>query len=142
MGGYGMGPGMMGGYGMGPGMMGGGMGYGHGPGYGMGYGPGYGLAGLNLTDEQRKNVNKLLDGQQKVHHNAMGKIMEQNSRLRDLYSQEKWDANAIAAAYDEISKQRSVMIRSRIDTRNKIYDLLTPQQRQQFRRSSEPVPES
>lgn len=144
--GHGMGPGMMGGYGpgagggmgpgygMGPGMGGYGMGPGFGGGPGMGYGRGYGgLAGLNLTDDQRKAINKIMDDQQKAQYDAYGKIMQQNSKLRDLYSQDKWDANAITGAYDQIQKQRLAMLRSRIDARNKIYDVLTPQQRQQFR---------
>jgi Spy/CpxP family protein refolding chaperone len=67
--------------------------------------------------------------------------MELRSRLRDLYGQEKWDANAIAGVYDQIGKLHGDMVRARVDARNRIYDLLTPDQRRQYRQWGDPVPE-
>lgn len=136
--GYGMGPGMGPGMGgMGPGM-GYGMGYGMGPGMGgmgpgYGYGYGYGLAGLNLTADQQKTINKLLDDHRKQHFEFASKLADQQARLRDEYLKEKWNADAITKIYDQMADVRRQMIRSRIELRNQIYDRLTPEQRQQFR---------
>jgi Spy/CpxP family protein refolding chaperone len=131
--GGGMGPGMMGG-GMGPGMMGGGMGPGMGGGYGM-------LSALNLNDQQRKEVGKILDDHQKRRYELMGKNIDLQSRLRDLYGQEKWDANAIAGVYDQMAKVHTDLIRSRVEARNRIYNVLTPDQRRQYRQWGDPVTE-
>jgi len=81
---YGMGPGMMGGYGMGPGMMGG---YGMGPGM-MGYGP---LGSLDLSDEQRTKINKIIDAEHKQHWAIMGQMMEEQNKMRDLFSADEPD---------------------------------------------------
>jgi Spy/CpxP family protein refolding chaperone len=138
--GYGMGPGMMGGgpgYGMGPGMMGGGPGWGMGPGMmGPGYGAGpWGLARLNLTDDQQKAINKIVDDHRKRQHDLLGKMAEHQARLRDQYQREKWDADAINKIYDQMADVRRQMIRSRVEMRNQIFERLTPEQRQQFRRT-------
>lgn len=141
----GMGPGMMGGmgpgygagpdWGMGPGMMGPmGPGYGAGPGMMRGYGAGpYGLARLNLTGDQQKAVNKIVDDHRKRQHDLIGKLADHQARLRDQYQREKWDADAITKIYDQMADVRRQMIRLRIEMRNQIYERLTPEQRQQFR---------
>lgn len=118
-------PGDCPGHGMGPGMMGG-MGPGHG---------GMGLAGLELNDEQRKAINRIVDQNRKRQHELHGKLGDLQVQLRDEYQQEKWNADAIIKIYDQIADVRRQMIRSRIEMRNQIYDRLTPEQRKQFRRT-------
>lgn len=142
--GYGMGPGMMGGYGggygMGPGMMGGyGGGWGMGPGmmggcgmHGM-MGPFWG-SGLNLTDAQQAKVNKIMDSTRKQHWALMGSIMDQQARLRDLYSAVKPDETAIGAAYAEIGKLHGQMYDTMVDAQKQMYAVLTKEQREQLRK--------
>ena len=145
--GYGMGPGMgmmYGGYGMGPGMMGG---YG---GTGMtGMGPGMGMMGgacgpmgmmgmgplgmLDLSGDQRTKINKLFDDERKKHWGIMGKMMEEQSKLRDLYAADEPDPKKVGAVYGEIAKLRQQMIESHIQTTNQAQALLTKEQREQFR---------
>ena len=128
-GGYGMGPGMMGGYGgygMGPGMMWGG-GYGMGM---MGYGP---LGSLNLTDEQRAKINKIYDAEQKQHWATMGQMMEQQNKLRDLYSVEEPDPKKVGAVYGQIAKLRQQMLESDVRASNQVQQVLTKEQREQLR---------
>jgi Spy/CpxP family protein refolding chaperone len=152
--GYGVGPGMMGGcpgfgYGMGGPMMGGGMGGMMGPGMGgmmgpgmMGYHYGYGALGaLNLSDTQRKEIGKIADEQQKRQYELMGKGMELHAKLRDLYAQDTWDANAISGVYDQMAKLHGQMVRARVDARNRIFNLLTLDQRKQYRSWGDPLPE-
>jgi len=145
-GGYGMGPGMMGGgYGMGPGMMGGGYGYGMGAGMGMmgggyGMGPGmmgggygYGMGMINLSDEQRTKMNKTMDDERKQHWAIMGKMMEQQNKLRDLYAADKPDPKKVGAVYGEIAKLQQQMIETHLQATNQMQDVLTKEQREQIR---------
>ena len=129
--GYGMGPGMMGGgYGMGPGMMWGG-GYG---GYGMGPGMmGYWAYGqLNLSDTQRENINKILDQERRGHWAIMGRMMDQQEKMRDLYEHEQPDPKAVGAVYAAIAKLRQQMIETHVAAQNRIDQLLTKEQREEL----------
>jgi len=147
MGGYGMGPGMMGGYGgygmgpmgmmggmMGPGMMGGGYGgmgmMGMGPGMMGGYG---GFNGLNLSDEQRAKIDKIFDAERKQHWSVMGKMMDEQNKLRDLYAQETPDPKKVGAVYGEIAKLRQQMIEAHVQASNQMQQVLTKEQREQLR---------
>ena len=126
-GGYGMGPGMMGGYG-GMGMMGGG--YGMGPGMMMGYGA---LNGLDLSDEQRAKIDKIFDAERKQHWSVMGKMMDEQNKLRDLYAQETPDPKKVGAVYGEIAKLRQQMIETHVQASNEMQQVLTKEQREQLR---------
>ncbi|HSD96625.1 MAG TPA: Spy/CpxP family protein refolding chaperone [Sulfuricaulis sp.] len=131
--GYGMGPGMgmMGG--MSPGMMGGGYGgmgmMGMGPGM-MGMDP---LGMLDLSDEQRTKINKLFDDERKKHWGIMGKMMEEQNKMRDLYAADKPDPKKVGAVYGEIAKLQQQMIETHIQATNQMQDVLTKEQREQFR---------
>ena len=118
------GMGMMGG-GMGPGscgMMGGGMGM-------MGAG---GFVGLDLSAEQRTKINKIQDDTRKLHWAIMGKMMDEQSKLRDLYAEEKLDAKKIGAASDSIYALRKQMLETRIDATNRMREVLTKEQREKL----------
>ena len=130
----------------GHGMMGHGMGgYGMG-GYGMGMG-GYGMMGsgrgmdvkmlgprtsivmaLDLSDDQRSKINKLVDKLQHDNWATMGTIMDDTGVLRDLYQAEKRDPEAIDQTYRKIFDLKRQMIKAALDTENAIEDLLTPDQ--------------
>ena len=149
-GGYGMGPGMMGGYGghgMGPGMMGSYGGYGMGPGmmggYG-GHGMGPGMMGgyqlgaierLELTAEQRQQLNKIEGDLRKENWALMGKMHDQ---MGELYDREttpgKRDRAAILAAHKRMSELRQQILENSLDAADKAEALLTPQQREQYQR--------
>lgn len=128
MGGYG--PGMMGGYDMGPGMMGGyGGGYGMGPGM-MGYGP---LGILDLSDEQRAKINKIIDTEQKQQWGIMGQMMEVQNKMRDLYSVDEPDPKKVGAAYAQLAKLRQQMLEMHIQASNQVQQVLTKEQRERLR---------
>lgn len=156
--GYGMGPGMMQGYGpgygMGPGMMrGDDAPYGYGPGYGMqrGYGMGSGMMGgpgmmgmgmmglgpiwsLNLNENQRRAIDNIMNETHSQHWAMMTATFGAYGKLRELYAAEVWDATAIGKVYEEVHKNKRAMIESGIKTRNRIYDQLTKDQREQLKR--------
>jgi len=118
-------------------MMGDGSGMGYGMGYGMGMGGrgmmGFGAFGaLDLTAEQRAKINKIQDDMRKQHWALMGKIMEEQAKLRDLYSEDLLEAKKITAVSDAIHAYRKQMIESRIDAFNRMRDVLTKEQREQL----------
>ncbi len=126
----GMGSGGMGGYG--PGMMGGGMGMGPGM-MGermMGMGP---LFMLNLSEPQRAKITKITDEARKQHWVTMGKIMEEQNRLRDLYQADTPDAKKIGAVYEAIARLQRQMIETHVQARNQAEQELTKEQRDQLR---------
>jgi Spy/CpxP family protein refolding chaperone len=132
--GPGYGPGMMGGYGPGPGMMGGyGRGYGPGPGYGRGYGPGGGLAALNLSDEQRDKIAAIQEEHRKKNWDRMGQMRSEQFKLRRMYSAEKVDPAAVGEQQKKVDDLRRQVIQSRVEARNQVQAVLTPEQRKQFR---------
>ena len=131
--GYGYGHGMMGGRGLGDGdgrgMMGG---YGPGPGHG-GYGHGAGLAALNLTDEQREKVARIQEENRSKNWITMGQVRGEMFKLRQMYSGDKLDSNAISEQQRKVDELRRQMLKAHIETRNQVAAILTPEQRQQFR---------
>lgn len=150
--GPGYGPGMMGGGpGYGPGMMGGGgpgygPGYGPGmrggggPGFGQGFGPGRGygpganvLESLNLTDEQRDNIQLMQEENRQKNWATMGQLRTEMFALRRMYSADKVDPNAVAEQQKKVDELRRQMLKSRLESRNRVESLLTPEQRKQFR---------
>ena len=148
-GGPGYGPGMMGGggSGYGPGMMGGG-GPGYGPGYGpgmmggggpgygpgRGYGPGAGmLESLNLSDEQRDRIQVMQEENRQKNWTAMGQLRTDMFALRRMYYADKVDANAVAEQQKKVDELRRQMLKSRLESRNQMEAVLTPEQRKQFR---------
>jgi Spy/CpxP family protein refolding chaperone len=117
-----------------PMMGGGGMGYGMGMGCMQGrgmMGPGA-FGGLDLTAEQRAKINKIQDDLRKQHWAMMGKMMDEQTKLRDLYNEEKLDAKKITAVSDSMHALRKQMIESRIDAFNRMREVLTKEQREQL----------
>jgi len=142
-GGPGYGPGMMGGGpGYGPGMMGGGPGYGpgrgYGPGGGCGPGGGFGpaaamLESLNLTDEQFDKIQAMQEENRQKNWAAMGQLRAEMFKLRRMYYADKVDANAATEQQKKVDELRRQLLKSRIERRNQVEALLTPEQRAQFR---------
>jgi len=139
--GPGYGPGMMGGGGpgygpgYGPGMRGGGgPGYGFGYGQGRGYGPGAGmLESLNLSDEQRDKIQALQEENRQKNWATMGQMRSEMFALRRMYYGDKVDANAVAEQQKKVDELRRQMLKSRLESRNQVEAVLTPEQRKQFR---------
>ena len=118
MGMMGMGPGMMGMM-RGPGMMG-----------AMGMGR---IWMLDLTKEQRASIHKLQDRLRRTNWDTMGKIMDESSKLRELFAADTPGAKKIGAVYGNIFDLRRQMIESKIDTHNRVDGLLTKEQRQELK---------
>ena len=126
--------GMMGGYGP---MMGGGYGPMMGDMMGGGFGPMMGgmmggFYGLDLSKDQRAKIRSLHHAVRKQNMELMSKLMDSRDKLAELYDTAKPDPDKIGKVYDEIFKIRREMIQQHLKVRNKIYDLLTEDQRKEI----------
>ena len=134
--GSGMRAGMMGG--MMEGMMEGGCAMGMpGHGFGMGgmRGALMGIYALDLSEQQQKQINEIQDKLRKDNWQIAGKILDARAKLRDAWSADKPDPKAVGAAFEEISKLQREALENRVKALNKLYDLLTDEQRNQLKSS-------
>jgi Spy/CpxP family protein refolding chaperone len=121
MGGYGYGPGMMGGYGYGPGMMGG---YGRGPG---------GFGALDLSGEQRDKIAAIQEENRRKNWDTMGQLRSEQFKLRQMYQADKIDSAAVSEQQKKVDELRRQLLKSRVDARNQVSAILTPEQRKHLR---------
>lgn len=126
MGGYGPGPGMMGGYGPGPGMMGG-----YGPGMMGGYGRG--LAALDLSAEQRDKIAAIQEENRRKNWDAMGQLRSEQFKLSQMYNTDKIDSTAVSEQQKKVDELRRQLLKSRLDARNQVAAILTPEQKKHLR---------
>jgi Spy/CpxP family protein refolding chaperone len=124
--GPGYGPGMMGGYGYGPGMMGG---YGG----GRGFGPGGGVAALDLSSEQREKIAAIQEENRRKNWDAMGQLRSEQFKLGQMYNADKVDSAAVAEQQKKVDELRRQLLKSRLDARNQVAAILTPEQRKHLR---------
>ena len=128
----GMGPGMMG-YGqqggMGPGMMGYGQQGGMGPGM-MGYGP---MQGLELEPEQRREMRELMQQHRPTQFDRMGQMMDLRMALMEELHAEAPDPDEVQSLQRQMAELQGEMMAERVRLHNRLQDLLTDEQRQQWR---------
>ncbi|OYY73771.1 MAG: hypothetical protein B7Y40_07920 [Gammaproteobacteria bacterium 28-57-27] len=113
-----------------------------GPGYGpmtggqapmmRGYGPNA-AAGLELTDEQREKMRTIQKDMFKQNMALMEKMVDEYSQMESLSDADKQDTKSILEAYDRQSALRRQMMSNRLQAQQKMYDLLTDEQRKAWR---------
>lgn len=91
------------------------------------------LAGLRLSDKQQDQVREIHRNMRKQHWDLMEKMMDTSDKLYKLYGVDKPDPEAIGKVYDDIYKIKRQMIQEHIVIRNKVYDLLSKEQREKFK---------
>lgn len=127
-----MGP-MMG-YG-GQGMMGYGgngmMGYG-GPGM-MGYG-GHAFRMLDLNEQQRSKLSQIHDEVRKKNWELMGKLLDEQAVMRELFSADKRDPAAIGKQSMKVAELRRQLLEASVDAHNRMEALLSKDQKERLRR--------
>lgn len=132
----GYGPGMMGGYGSGRGGYGSGMMGGYGSGM-MGGGFGGGMMGpfhgLDLSDQQRSKINQIQDETRRKNWDVMGKLLDEQARLRDLFTGDKRDPAAIGKQSMKIAELRRQLLEASVDAHNRMEALLTKEQKERLR---------
>lgn len=131
--GPGMGPGIMGGHGggpsqgMGPGMM-------HGHGAGMMRGRGERMAQtLGLSEDQRAKVRRIMEDTRRKNWDVLGQIQSERFKLREMVRGDKVDPNAAIEQKRKIDDLRRQIMGARLEARNQVLALLTPEQREKAR---------
>ncbi|MDH3687911.1 MAG: Spy/CpxP family protein refolding chaperone [Gammaproteobacteria bacterium] len=124
------------------GMMGHGMGHMGMMGHGMGHMGMTGLMGmdgrwgaqrwLDLSDEQQASIDTITDEQRRAQWDSMGKIMDEQSQLRRLWSARPRDAKAIGDGYGRMFAHMQSAITTVVEAQNRIDEILTAEQREQL----------
>lgn len=94
-------------------------------------GPGKGgpFAGLNLTEQQRQQMRDIM----KQAHQKRGQGMkEERQALHNMVASDNFDEAKAKAQIDTISKAQSERMLERAKAENKMYNLLTPEQKKQY----------
>jgi Spy/CpxP family protein refolding chaperone len=105
---------------------------GQGPG---GRGPGMmGLGQLNLTDDQRAQIQKLMEANRQAHQPEQQKMADAQKALRDaIFADAGPDESAIQTAQAQIQALEPQMAQHRVATEVAIAKILTADQRKQMR---------
>ncbi len=101
----------------GPGMMGG----------GWGMGP---WSRADLTAEQRTEINKIRDETRRKNWELMGRLMDEQAGLRDLYDAPKRDGDALSEAYRKVRGLKQQIYETSEDAYERIDAILTPKQKE------------
>ena len=127
--GAGMDPGMMGGHRdhMGPGTM-------HGRGAGMMRGRWERMAqALGLSENQRAKVRGIMEDTRRKNWDVLGQIRSERFKLREMLRGDKVDPNAAVEQKRKVDDLKRQVMRSRLEARNQVLALLTPEQREKAR---------
>ena len=109
--------------------------------HGMGPGLSGGAAGMtpwlpqNMTEEQSKKASQLLGDAEKTNRSQMQQRWDAQARLKNLYTAEKRDWNAIRSASAALSELQSQELKMAIDMQQKIDGLLSDSQRREISRA-------
>lgn len=89
---------------------------------------------LNLNDQQRKQLRDINRDLRKKHGDIRDQIEDASDQLWDLYAQDKRDVAAIGKVYDKIFGLRRQMIEQSLEAQNKAGEVLTKEQRDEWKR--------
>ncbi|MEX3019417.1 ATP-independent periplasmic protein-refolding chaperone Spy [Kluyvera sp. STS39-E] len=85
--------------------------------------------GLNLTDAQKQQMRDIMkEGRE---HNKRPP-QEEMRAMHNLIASDSFDKAKAQAQVDKMEEQHKGMMLSRLETQNKIYNILTPEQKKQF----------
>ena len=91
------------------------------------------LKRLDLTDEQRDRVFEIHHAQQPAVREKMEALRKGREALRNAAMAENYDSKAVHALADRQAGVKAELIVMRNATFNRIYTLLTPEQREQIK---------
>ena len=85
--------------------------------------------GLNLTDAQKQQIRDIMKGQRE---NMKRPSLDERRSMHELIASDTFDKAKAEAQIDKMEAQHKAMALSRMETQNKIYNILTPEQKKQF----------
>lgn len=99
---------------------------------------------LNLTDAQKQQVRDIMKSQRDQMKRPP---MEERRAMHDIIASDSFDKAKAEAQIDKMAEQHKAGMLARMETQNKIYNILTPEQKKQFnanfekRLTERPAPE-
>ena len=100
--------------------------------------------GLNLTDAQKQQVRDIMKAQRDQMKRPS---LEERRAMHDLIASDSFDKAKAQAQIDKMDAQRKAQMLAHMETQNKVYNILTPEQKKQFnanfekRLTERPAPE-
>lgn len=91
------------------------------------------FAGVQFTAAQRKTISEMMAKEREAHRKRIVVMQQAQATLRKLYQADTWDTRAIIKVYDEIFAEERNTIKAMAQARNRVYDMLSEEQRAQMR---------
>ena len=85
--------------------------------------------GLNLTDAQKTQIRDIMKSQR---DNMKRPSLDERRAMHELVASDTFDKAKAEAQIDKMEAQHKEMALARLETQNKIYNILTPEQKKQF----------
>lgn len=85
--------------------------------------------GLNLTDAQKQQIRTIM---QEKHGQMKGTWQQDRRGMHDIVASDSFDKAKAQAQVDKMAENYKVRMLSHLENQNKIYNILTPEQKKQF----------
>lgn len=92
------------------------------------------LKNLKLTDEQKQQIREII---QQQRQSLQASSLNNRRAMHDLVTAEKFDPAQAQALIDKKVEENKARMLSHLQTQNKIYNILTPEQKKQFNENFE-----
>ena len=84
---------------------------------------------LNLTDAQKQQIREIMKGQRDQMKRPP---LEERRAMHDIIASDTFDKAKAEAQIAKMEEQRKANMLAHMETQNKIYNILTPEQKKQF----------
>jgi periplasmic protein CpxP/Spy len=84
---------------------------------------------LNLTDAQKQQVRDIMKSQRDQMKRPP---LEERRAMHDIIASDSFDKAKAEAQIDKMAEQHKARMLAHMETQNKIYNILTPEQKKQF----------
>jgi Spy/CpxP family protein refolding chaperone len=91
------------------------------------------LQALGLSEEQRAKIDAIREETRRKNWDAIGQIRAERFKLRQMFRAEQVDPGTVVEQRRKVDDLRRQVMRARLEARNQILALLTPEQRQTAR---------
>jgi len=88
---------------------------------------------LGLSEDQRAKVRQIREDTRRKNWDALGQIRSERFKLREMMRGDKVDPEAAIEQKRKVDELKRQLMRSRLEARNQVLALLTPEQREKAR---------
>ena len=85
--------------------------------------------GLNLSDAQKQQIRDIMKAQREEMKRPS---VEERQAMHDIIASDAFDSAKAQAQVDKMAEQNKQRMLARMETQNKMYNILTPEQKKQF----------